>query len=181
MVEIRDDERLPERAVLVGLCLATYMNADGFAYPSLTTLARAARRGRDTVIRALDDLEAARWLQRERGGSPKGGSRTPTKYRADLSQIVRLVPADLSHQETRLVAPRDPDLSHSWGPEVSIKDTREGAPRVLDERHIADNPWCRCSGCENREEQEPHREQRNSEATSPVRVAIPAEEVARER
>jgi hypothetical protein len=47
--------------------------------------------------------------------------------------------------------------------------------------HHEGNPWCLCPDCRNPEEQEPHREERNRETTPPARVAIAAEEVARER
>jgi hypothetical protein len=57
----------------------------------------------------------------------------------------------------------------------------ESSDEELNTKHVPDNPWCRCPDCGKSEEQEPHREQRNREATPPARVAIPAEEVARER
>jgi hypothetical protein len=87
----------------------------------------------------------------------------------------------LDDHEVRLgadeVRPRRTQSSASKA--VPLK--QEASGEELNTEHVPDNPWCRCPDCGHLEEQEPHREQRNREATPPARVAIPAEEVARER
>jgi GntR family transcriptional regulator len=124
---IRDDSDLPRRAVLVGWALATWMDQDGECFPSLATIAKAARVDKATVVRALDDLDSAGWIERDRGGSERGGTRRATRYRADLSHHLRQVVADLSQNGSRPVADQPPDLSHIMRHEGSIEVPKEGA------------------------------------------------------
>lgn len=57
---------------LILLCLANYANEDALAYPSHATLAKKARCGESTVRRALDALEAAGLIRREKRITSKG-------------------------------------------------------------------------------------------------------------
>jgi hypothetical protein len=59
---VRDSDLAPT-VKLVGLIWGTYMNGDGRAYPSVTTIAARAGVGRRTVQRALRDLEGAGLLE----------------------------------------------------------------------------------------------------------------------
>jgi DNA-binding transcriptional MocR family regulator len=106
------------------------MDPAGSCYPSLASIAKAARVSKDTAIRAIRDLETAGWISREVGGSPPGGQRASTRY---LSQMVRPV-ADGP------VAPGAPDLSQNGARPVADRATRsiqgsthEGAPAIADD------------------------------------------------
>ena len=63
---VRDDPRLSANARHVALTLATYMAADGVAWPSVATLARAIGRSERTVERCVPELEATGHLAVER-------------------------------------------------------------------------------------------------------------------
>jgi hypothetical protein len=74
---LRDSE-LDRTAKLVGHTLSTYMNGQGFAHPSKTTLARGAslgrpqQKGNTAVDGAIDRLEQAGFLSIERGRTRQG-------------------------------------------------------------------------------------------------------------
>jgi Helix-turn-helix domain len=62
---IRDAD-LPARATLVGLAVATWMNRDGHAFPSQSTIARACGLSVRTVQKATRELEAKGLLDVQR-------------------------------------------------------------------------------------------------------------------
>ncbi len=70
---------LSHAAVRVWLVLASYANGDGTAWPGLRTVAAKGGVSRSTVIRALDDLEAAGWIDRQRRYG-EGGEARSTLY-----------------------------------------------------------------------------------------------------
>lgn len=61
------------------LYLKSRANKAGECWPSINRIARELHMGRTTVKRALDDLEAAGWLQRQPRWR-ENGSRTSTRY-----------------------------------------------------------------------------------------------------
>jgi hypothetical protein len=75
---VRDSD-LDPTAKLVAHTLATYMNSEGFCYPSKRLLARGCRKGEVTVDRAIKRLERAGFLFVVRSAG-----RTSNRYQATL-------------------------------------------------------------------------------------------------
>lgn len=102
---------------LVGLILATFMDRDGVAWPSMDALARCAGCAPRSVRRALRQLEAAGLLVCER--SP---GRRPNRYRASVpnpdTAVSGLAEGQPGHwtQPTRTLGASNPDTAGA--PEV---------------------------------------------------------------
>ena len=58
-------DKLPSRAVTVYLYLRERSNKDGTCFPSIPTVSRDTGLSEATVKRAIGDLVAAGWLQKE--------------------------------------------------------------------------------------------------------------------
>lgn len=59
------NSELPSRAVAVYLVLNEYADKNGYCFPSLKTIAQGTGLSKSTVKRAIQDLTAAGFIQRE--------------------------------------------------------------------------------------------------------------------
>jgi DNA-binding transcriptional MocR family regulator len=176
------DADLTPTQKLVALMISAHMNGTGEAWPSVETLVDETGLTRSTVQRARAALATSGLLVFDQGG---GRSRT-NRYMAAIPPHQRGRLEEKGHHQRTERAAGEYRNSRTGAARSTQEVTKEGAsPGFSDEQeadteHHEGNPWCLCPDCRKREEHEPHREQRNREAT-PARVAIPAEEVALER
>ena len=63
---------LPHRAVAVYMYLRDRSNGDGTCWPSIGTIARELRLSRSSVLRALNDLYRAGFLEKQNRHRPNG-------------------------------------------------------------------------------------------------------------
>ncbi len=78
---LRDDRKLGRFGKCVFAMLVTHADGAGYCFPGIDTLAAECDLGRTTVVAALDELERAGWLRRERRGRVGGaGGRTSNGY-----------------------------------------------------------------------------------------------------
>lgn len=113
--QIRDDPRLSSTDKLLAWALLTWMNADGYCYPSLETLAEAMSCGRSTVAEHIKDGSPLVDLGYLKIGShvdptrKKKAGRPVNSYLAlmDVSHLEGTPPADLSAPPGRPVGPPD--------------------------------------------------------------------------
>lgn len=96
LTAVRESD-LGDRERLVAFALGTWMSSAGGCFPSLGAIAAGARRHVATVCRALDELEAGGWIDRDRGG----GRGRSTTYQASIP----------SHIEARVSGPNCRSLS----------------------------------------------------------------------
>jgi len=89
---IRDSSILRSRAKNVAHVLATYMDADGGScFPTLETIQKGAGIGsKETVCRAVRDLEKAGFIKRNPGGNGR-----PSHYRASFPDGTATEPSAL--------------------------------------------------------------------------------------
>lgn len=126
---IRDLDLAPG-TVAVGLVLATYMRADGCAWPGVSSLAGGAGLSVRQARRALRDLETAGVLLVEhRPGRPSA-------YRATPDMGVRTTP-DMGVRVPRTFATRTPDMGVRRSSEVAKP---AGAPAPARARESANGP-----------------------------------------
>ena len=94
---------------VVLFALANYMDRQGVCWPSLATLARDTGMQRRSVWRALDEAEAAGWIEREKRRGPKGewlSSRYRAKVSPPLGTETHLGVGTEAHQPRDRDAPR---------------------------------------------------------------------------
>jgi len=93
---VRDCPTLSRRAKATAYALRTYMDRDGLCWPSLSRLELATGSSVATVTRALNDLDEAGFVIRDRS---RGGVKHSTRYRARIPE-----PLQSAIDSTRTVA-----------------------------------------------------------------------------
>jgi hypothetical protein len=114
---------LTPKARAVAAALFARMDEDGTCWPSLATIATDAGYVRShSVLAALDELEAAGWLLRERRRKANGAPAT-TRYAA-VVPAESVDPAD----------PVGPPAGHADGARKGHRKGSEGLPALVDNR-----------------------------------------------
>lgn len=126
------DSALPRTTKLVGLVLSTYLDANGTAFPALTTLADGASLGRGcTAVKdAIERLEAVGLLEVDRRRGRLGWTYQAVIPRADVG----LDPSGITRPAVGLAAaeiPREPSRkSHANRteiPRLAVAESAESA------------------------------------------------------
>ncbi|SIP93070.1 Helix-turn-helix domain-containing protein [Alkalispirochaeta americana] len=107
MMKSLSTHQLKQREIITYLALVSFVDADGYAYPGIDTIARTGGIGRATVVRALPELEKHQLIRIEHGQG-----RTVNRYlvvppsRSRLNLNLQEKP--LSAQSERLSAQSEP-------------------------------------------------------------------------
>jgi hypothetical protein len=135
---IRDDGRLSWRAKLVACCsLVAHMNEDGGScFPKIETVARECAVGRDTVLKALKELETREYLRVKHGGGrrkrneysvrfPKQSASATRKQSTSASETVAEVDSRSDKENDKKQKDKNEDLgcmSAAMRPEAGHDD-----------------------------------------------------------
>jgi len=94
---VRDDRRLPPITKVVGLVLATFMRADGLAWPTVAALAEGAGVSESTARRALKQLAWCDLVQvEERRGRPNLYLATPVTAATGVGGVAAVTGAPVT-------------------------------------------------------------------------------------
>lgn len=121
-----EDSRLTANDRLVLLAISSFADADGTAWPGISSLIRRSALSRSAVIRSLDHLESAGVITRTK--------RRDDGKKVNLPNVYKIVEGSVSQElgwrltDTRVVSHRHPNLAIELSQEQSLREPCDTQP-----------------------------------------------------
>jgi hypothetical protein len=128
-----EDSRLTANDRLVLLAISSFADADGTAWPGISSLIRRSALSRSAVIRSLDHLESAGVITRTKRRDDGKKVNLPNVYKiveGSVSQTLGSVSQELGWclTDTRVVSHRHPNLAIELSQEQSLREPCDTQP-----------------------------------------------------